>query len=291
MDKDQGNSESADFSASKPEKIGGQDNSSANKQMVKSPVSKVGVVCDFTDTVSIRVKDKYFNVPRDLLVANSNFFDDALSHGEPKKFFLVLDDVDADIFNFFINVLLESSFSTTYKMSQHNASSRCRGTQSFLRLWKLSHRFNNRVVCALAEEALRTQCFESSTPEYWEQRYIRNTEAWMQRRVRGMQQCYNLCKEESIPFERDFVIVCANCPGQVVADHFDQLDPGFRAEVMKTFAIRMADPQVTKRKRDHEDEGKRNASGKRRCLNSGASSPMHPGLETVTKGTAASDAQ
>lgn len=219
---------------------------------------------DFTDTISIRVKEKYFNVPRDLLIANSTFFDDALKHSVPKKFFLILDDIDADIFNFFINVLFESSCSATYKMSNPNASICGRGPQSLLRLWKLSNRFKNLRICLLVEEALKTKYFGKCTPEVWESLYVQRSEDWVRRQLLGLQRCYKICKDESIPFEKEIVTTCGNCPGQVVAAHFDHLDPDFKAVVVKSFATRVADPKVAQRKRDHEDEGESKVSKKRR---------------------------
>lgn len=220
---------------------------------------------NFTDTISIRVKDKYFNVPRDLLVANSTFFDDALSHSEPKKFFLVLDDIDADLFNLFVNVLLESSFSTKYRIPEGRGPFCGLTCASLLRLWKLSHRFNNQKIRLLVEEALKTEWFQRLTPKNWEVIYVDGTEAWVREVVLGLQRCYTICKKESIPFEKELVLMCANCPGQVVAAHFEYLEPDFKTEVVKSFATRVADPQVVKRKRDHEDEGKSNDPKKRRC--------------------------
>ncbi|KAG8164973.1 hypothetical protein KVR01_005248 [Diaporthe batatas] len=264
MGQEQGITDSAGSGDSKPGKLCSQDGASTSKQAVMSPDSKIGIACNFTDTISIRVKNKYFNVPRDLLIANSTFFDDALNHSVPRKFFLVLDDIDADIFNFFINVLFESSCSTTYKITNPNASFSGHGVQSLLRLWKLSNRFVNLRICLLVEEALQKHCFGKYTPEAWESFYVQRTDDWLCRRLLGLQQCYTICKDESIPFEEDFVIACANCPGQVVASLFDHLDPDFKTEVVKSFAIRVADPKVAQRKRAHEDEGESQVPKKRR---------------------------
>jgi hypothetical protein len=224
---------------------------------------------DFTDTISIRVKDKYFNVPRDLLIANSTFFDEVLSHSEPKKFFLVLDDIDADLFNTFVNMLFESYSSTTFKIRSRNDLSRGPPCRFLLRLWKLSHRFNSHRMCLLAEEALKIKHLAKRTPSNWETYYVNNTEANVRQQLLNMQECYTICKDESIPFEEEFVTACANCPGQVVAAHFDHLDPGFKAEVVRSFAIRVADPNVAQRKlvqrkREHEDESESKGLKKRR---------------------------
>lgn len=81
----------------------------------------------------------------------------------------------------------------------------------------------------------------------------------------ALQKCYTLCENESIPFSKEFVTACAKCPGQMVATYFDHLDPGFRAEVAKTFALRMADPEVTQKKRVREDDDDSKALKKRRC--------------------------
>lgn len=218
---------------------------------------------DFADIICIRVKDKHFNVPRNLLTTTSTFFDEELSYSEPKKFFLVLDDIDPVIFNTFINLLLEPYFLTSFRICQHNDRYGV-SCKFLLKLWKLSNRFNNHRMCFLAEEALKTQYLAKSTPKMWESFYVKNTEARVRRNLLGLQECYALCKDGSIPFEEEFVIACANCPGQMLATHFDHLDLEFKAEVMKRFATRVADPMVAQRKRDHEDERELKVLKKRR---------------------------
>lgn len=225
---------------------------------------------DFSDTISIRVKDKYFNVPRNLLTTTSTFFDEELNHSEPKKFFLVLDDIDDVVFNTFVNMLLEPHFSTTFRIREHN-DGRNSSCIFLLKLWKLSHRFNSHRVCFLAEEALRTQYLDKFTPKKWESYYVKYTKARARQNLLGLQECYALCKDGSIPFEEEFVTAGANCPGQMLATHFDHLDPDFRAEVMKRFAARVADPRLALRrckwvqtKRDHENESELKISKKRR---------------------------
>lgn len=223
---------------------------------------------DFSDTISIRVKDKYFNVPRNLLTTTSTFFDEELSHSEPKKFFLVLDDIDDVLFNTFVNMLLEPHFSTTFRIREHN-DGRNLSCHFLLKLWKLSHRFNSHRMCFLAQEALRTQYLDTFTPKKWDAYYVKYTKARARQNLLELQKCYALCKDESIPFEEEFVIAVANCPGQMLATQFDHLDPDFRAEVMKRFATRVADPRLdqrkcAQRKRDHENESELKILKKRR---------------------------
>lgn len=223
---------------------------------------------DFSDTISIRVKDKHFNVPRNLLTTTSTFFDEELSHSEPKKFSLVLDDIDDVLFNTFINILLESHFSTTFRIRKDN-DGRCVSCLCLLKLWKLSRRFNSHRMRFLAEEALRTQHLDKFTPKDWESYYVKITEGRVHQIVLGLEEGYTFCRVDSIPFEEEFVTACANCPGQVVATHFDHLDPDFKAEVVKRFAIRVADPTVTQRmlaqrKRHYEDESEPEVSKKSR---------------------------
>jgi hypothetical protein len=182
----------------------------------------------------------------------------------PKKFFLVLDDVDADVFNSYINTVLQSSLVPTFNIPNPNDPTRVPTCIFLLRLWKLSQRFDNHGICSLAEDALRVHYFKKTSPEHWETMYVTKTEAWIYRQLLAMQRYYTLCKNESIPFEDAFVTACSNCPGQVIAAHFEDLDPDFRADVMKSFAIRVADPKLAKRKRDHEDESETKVSRKRR---------------------------
>ncbi|KAI7776662.1 hypothetical protein LA080_004692 [Diaporthe eres] len=247
--------------------MGNQDDSSTSKP-VKSLNSTVRVICDFTDTITIRVRDKYFKVPRDLLTATSVFFDEELSYSTPKKFFLVLDDIDADLFNTYINVLFKSAFSPGFRLRSHNVPSVASSTayiKFLLRLWQLSRRLNSFRMCLLAEEALTSQYFAKFTAKQWEVAYVKCTEAHMRQRLLALQKCYTLCKNESIPFEEEFVTACAKCPGQMVATYFDHLEPGFRAEVVKTFAFRIADPGVTEKKRAREDGDESKTLKKRRC--------------------------
>lgn len=223
---------------------------------------------DFTDAITIRVKDKYFKVPRDLLTTTSVFFDEELNYSTPKKFFIVIDDVNAELFNTYINVLFESSFRRNFKIRRRNASSPASGTANIeflLRLWKLSHRFNNFDVCLLTEEALIKEYFAKFTAQRWEIAYVRSTKARLRQILLALQRCYTLCKDESIPFAKEFVAACAKCPGQVVATCFDHLDPGFRAAVVNLFAIRVPDPEAAQRKRAREDDSELKASKKRRC--------------------------
>lgn len=112
---------------------------------------------------------------------------------------------------------------------------------------------------------MKTQYFVKYTPTDWERIYVNQTEASVRKHVLALQGFYNTCREESIPFEKEFVLACANCPGQVVAAHFDCLEPGFKAEVVKSFAIRVADPNVAQRKRARDDDGEPEVSNKKRC--------------------------
>lgn len=133
-----------------------------------------------------------------------------------------------------------------------------------LRLWQLSHHFNSFRMCLLAEEALTTQYFLRFTAQKWDSAYVHSTEARTRKKLLALQKCYLLCKDESIPFAEEFVTACAKCPGQMVATYFDHLDPDFKAEVFKSFAIRVADPDVTQRKRVREDNSESRAFKKRR---------------------------
>lgn len=214
------------------------------------------------------MKEKYFKVPRDLLTATSIFFDEELNYCTPRKFFLVLDDIDAKLFNTYINVLLESSFSPRYRIRKRNGSSPADGTVNIkflLRLWRLSKRLDSYVVCLLAEEALISQYFVKFTAQRWKSAFVKSTETRMRHLLSALQKCYTLCKAESIPFAEEFIIACAKCPGQMMATYFDHLDPDFRAEVMKCFAIRAADSKANQRKRVRKDDSEFKALKKRRC--------------------------
>lgn len=223
---------------------------------------------DFTDIITIRVKEKYFKVPRDLLTSTSIFFDEELSYTDPKRFFLTIDDIDAELFNTYINVLFESAFSTGFRIRNHNVSTTEGWTadiELLLRLWQLSKRFESFRMCLVTEEALTTQYFRKLTAQRWEKVYVKYTEGHIRQILLALQKCYTFCKDESIPFATNFVAACAHCPGQMVATYLDHLDPGFRAEIVKSFAIRLADPEVARRKRVREDEGEPRPCKRRRC--------------------------
>lgn len=202
------------------------------------------------------------------MTTTSVFFDEELNYTTPRKFFMVLDHVNADLFNTYINVLFESAFRRNFKIRRRNASSTASGTANIeflLRLWKLSHRFSNFNVCLLTEEALIKEYFAKFTAQRWEIAYVKCTEARMRQILLALQKCYTLCKDESIPFAKEFIAACAKCPGKMVATYFDHLDPGFRAAVVNLFAIRVPDPEVAQRKRVREDDSEFKASKKRRC--------------------------
>lgn len=202
------------------------------------------------------------------MTTTSVFFDEELNYNTPQKFFIVLDDVNAELFNTYINVLFESAFRRKFRIRRHNAPSTTNGTTNIeflLRLWKLSHRLDSFKMCRLTEEALITEYFAKFTAQRWEVAYTRSTEGRMRRILLAMQKCYTLCKDESIPFEEEFITACAKCPGQMVANYFDHLDPGFRAAVVNLFSLRVPDPEVALGKRVREDSSEFKASNKRRC--------------------------
>lgn len=220
---------------------------------------------DFTDTVTIQVKHKYFHVPRDILVTNSVFFSEELGHDKPYKFFLVLDDVNVELFNIYINVLFELSSVPDLRLRTTLSAKTWLATIEFLlRLWQLSFRLTSFGVRFLVEEALRTQYFEQFTAAKWQGTYVDFSADQIRALLSKLQRGYEFCINELIPFQHEFVTACAKCPGQVVATCFDHLDPGFRAEVIKSFALRVADPKVTEKKRKNERKSERKAPKKRR---------------------------
>ncbi|KAJ0121253.1 hypothetical protein J7T55_008416 [Diaporthe amygdali] len=259
MDDKEGTVNPLESDARKPSAMANKDDPSATKQEeIKQQADGMArIASDFTDTVTIRAEQKFFKVPRALLIATSVFFAEELNQGEPKKFFLVLDDLDVELFNIYVNLLFESAFAPKFRIrGRHLSSARTFPgyIDLLLRLWQLCLRFRNSNLRLCVEEALMTQYFGEFTAEQWETVYVKFPEAHMRQLLSKLQRGYTMCVNESIPFAQDFVTACAKCPGQVVATCFDHLDPGFKAEVVKAFALRVADPKVTQRKRRCQEE-------------------------------------
>ncbi|KAL1868270.1 hypothetical protein Daus18300_005994 [Diaporthe australafricana] len=123
----------------------------------------------------------------------------------------------------------------------------------FLRLWKLGDRLLNSKVCAIAKIEIekRFECLETSM---WDRMYMYRSEGTIKATMLSLQSDFRSCKEMGAPFEQDFIQAAGNIPPQAFAVHMEDLeDKEFRSEVMKAFAMRFANPEVTTQKRRNDE--------------------------------------
>lgn len=68
--------------------------------------------------------------------------------------------------------------------------------------------------------------------------------------VAGLQDAYWFCTSEHVPFQDELVTAFSNWDPlpQLVADYVESLDEEFKDKVVKAFAMRFAEPWITRRK-------------------------------------------
>lgn len=197
---------------------------------------------------TIAVHGKEFFVHADLLCRNSEYFTRCLRGGfaeaETQRVVLDDDDVTVEDFGLWVDLLYRHHFQKpdTFVLRKEETGGTL-STKQILTLWKLSDRFMNRTLAALAEESLQHRLSLYSV-EQWRKLYRTRPSADIKSRVSRLQDAYRYCCDQQLPFVEDIVIACANCPPQVYGDCVPLLEPDFMMLVSKRMILAQADNQL-----------------------------------------------
>ncbi|KAJ4397099.1 hypothetical protein N0V93_001323 [Gnomoniopsis smithogilvyi] len=239
------------------------------------------------DIVTVMVEKRGFKVYKAFLVKDSKYFERALEgpfvDGETQTI-EVGDDVTAKDFGYYIDALYRSFFARgafQFRPRQQAGLSRM---ELCLRLWRLSDKFLNRPMQAIAREALnhclRTRCY----PDSWSRFY--NTSSISDEGPKDLalqiQSFFHLCQEFGAPFQDLAVQSASNMPIQLLVELHDELDIDFRGPVVKKFLERLASasfpsarfPSASLKRPIEEDELSESPVAKRRRKRKRSQAPI-----------------
>lgn len=156
----------------------------------------------------------------------------------------------------YIRILQQSVYVPEFKKRRRYPA---RGYRNFyllvnlLTLWQLSGRFLDMRLREIVEESMDTH-WKKMSIEGWSRSYLARPNDVLKDRILRLQEAYKLCKKRSIPFEKQIITACANCPPQIFAEVITCLDieAGFQAEVVRNFALRHADLELTRKRKAGE---------------------------------------
>ncbi|KUI63282.1 hypothetical protein VP1G_10435 [Cytospora mali] len=214
----------------------------------------LGPIQDFTQVVTLKAQDKTFYVHKEILTKNSPYFDKALNgpftEGQTQS--ITFDDIDPNSLAKYIRLLQQVAYVPDFKLRARGPSAArvyLYPMEALLKLWELGDRFLDETVLAIIEESLDAH-WDVNSVKGWSQAYLEFPRGCLRTHLSDLAMMYTLCKERSIPFEKEIVTVCANCPPQVFADIFLglELEDEFRAEVTKEFALRHANQELAKKR-------------------------------------------
>lgn len=189
----------------------------------------------------------------DILTKNSRYFRKELNRlrGGSKNKTIALHDVNPDHFAGYLQVLQKAVYIPDFKLRAHQDPY---PLVKLLHLWELAFRFGDRNSMFIVEESLDTH-WEAMTVEGWNSSYLSMSDDSLKAQVLRLQEEYKICKSDKFLFKDEVVEACGNCPPQVFAEVFAGLELGaeFRAEFTKSFALRHADPKLTKKKKSAKE--------------------------------------
>lgn len=107
---------------------------------------------------------------------------------------------------------------------------------------------------AIVEESLESH-WDAMSVEQWHNFYLSMPNSRLAERILQLQEACERCRKKFIPFKKQIVTACAKFPPQVFAEIFAGLELGaeFRTEVTKSFAMRYADQESTKKRKVTEE--------------------------------------
>ncbi|ROV92609.1 hypothetical protein VPNG_09865 [Cytospora leucostoma] len=206
--------------------------------------------------VAITVKGgQTFHLHKHVLTKDSLYFDRALNglFTEAQGQTIDLDDIEAEAFGLYVSLVYPTALS-------EQEVSLCNVWQGpgkyawldLLRLWQLADRFLNAKIKRIANEELDKR-FSKLSVDAWLHRYQVRTWPYIKATVSDLNCAFRVCVDENLPYEDAFIIGLSNCPPQVFAECAEGLDSDFLSPVAKLFAIRMASPTLTARKRQMDE--------------------------------------
>lgn len=124
-----------------------------------------------------------------------------------------------------------------------------------LNIWQIARRLYDAKSRAIVEESLDSH-WNTMSVERWCSFYLSAPDSRLEERILQLQEAFERCKKLSIQFKNQIITACANCPPQVFAEVFSGLELGteFRTEVTKSFALRHADQEFTKKRKVAEEQ-------------------------------------
>lgn len=199
-----------------------------------------------------------FHLHKDVLIKDSAYFEKALNglFTEARTQAIDLDDIEAETFGLYVSVVYPTALSEQ-KVSLCNVWPQVQGSTKYawldlLRLWQLADRFLNIKVKEIAQEELDKR-FSKLSVESWLRRYNQCGWPHIKAAVSDLNRAFKVCVDENLPFECDFIRGLSNCPPQVFAECAEELDSEFLSPVSRLFALRLASPMVTAKKRQMDE--------------------------------------
>lgn len=188
-----------------------------------------------------------FYVHKTILTKNSAYFDRALNGAflEGCTQSIDLDDINADDFGRYVNILYQASFTQNVTLVDMNSRFLCSSIlPKLLRIWELADRFLDQNIKAIAKTSIESR-FELLSVRAWEDLHEQGPTASMSGRFKRLQQVFDLCKQANIPYQDYVVTGLANCTPQVFAEHVEDLNGDFKKAVIKVFALRFVGCHVS----------------------------------------------
>lgn len=198
-----------------------------------------------------------FHLHKDVLTNDSAYFKAALDgpffEGQAQS--IDLDDIEAAHFGLYVSLAYPTALSMKAVSLRDvwtlENTTKCSWTD-LLRLWQLADRFLNSKIVAVAQAELNERFIELSV-DRWLSRYQNKAWPYIKKYVSDLNCAFRLCQDENLPFQDKYVTGLSHCPPQVFAECVEELDDDFRSAVTKAFALRLADPLLTARKRMRDE--------------------------------------
>lgn len=210
-----------------------------------------------------------FFVHKTVLTQNSAYFEKALNGTflESNKQSIDLDDIDAEDFGRYVNVIYQTVLTQNVTLVDVNDPFRpCSVVlPKLLRIWQLADRFLDSKMKAIAETSIHSQ-FELLTIRGWDNIEEGYRPASMSSRFKRLQSAFDLCRQENIPYHDHVVTGLANCPPQIFAEHVDDLSGECKQAVIKAFALRFVGFQTTNKPVKEQTPKKMDPAKKRRRI-------------------------
>ena len=200
------------------------------------------------EIANIKAGDHEFLVHKELLTRDSKYFQAALDGGflEAKSQRIELQDVLPADLGFYIDILYRHFFNKDFILRKEHTGGSL-STKQILAFWQIADRFINEPLTMLAMDSLNHRLSLYSEFQ-WKKLYEKRSKEDLEGRMQRLQDAYNQCVDNGIPFEDHIVSAAANAPVQVYCDTAELMEPDFMALVSKKMMMRHADLTLTKKR-------------------------------------------